>query len=157
DLGGVQEALAQFVSRAGEKLRGQGLMAGHMTIFLQTNPFSKARRYYGNSAGGALTYPTDYTPDLLAAAGRLLERIYRPGHAYKKCGVMLTDLAPRHPGKAGLFDGRDREREARLMAAVDAVNAEFGAGALRFARVTARPRWTMKAEKRSGRYTTAWA
>jgi DNA polymerase V len=85
------------------------------------------------------------------------KKIYRPGHAYKKCGVMLTDLAPRRPGKASLFDARDREREVRLMAAVDAVNAEFGSGALRFARVTARPRWAMKAEKRSGRYTTAWA
>jgi DNA polymerase V len=157
DLDGVREALAHFVARAAEKLRGQGLAAGRLGVFLHTNPFSATQRYYGNSASMTLPYPTDYTPELLGCACRLLGRIYRPGHPYKKCGVLLTDLSPSRPGRADLFDTRDRDRERRLMQALDAVNAAHGAGTLRFAAAGVAPRSAGKAERRSGRYTTAWA
>jgi DNA polymerase V len=89
---------------------------------------------------------------------RLLQRIYRPGHRYKKCGVMLTALALATTARADLFDDRDREKERRLMQAVDAVNARFGRGAVFFAGAAAPkagvPRWTTKAAMRSPRYTT---
>jgi DNA polymerase V len=60
-----------------------------------------------------LPYPTDFTPDLVGAATQLLERLYRPGFQYQKCGVMLLDLSPVHQQAADLFDTRDRAREAR--------------------------------------------
>ena len=89
----VREALAHFVTRAAEKLRREGLAAGHLGVFLHTNPFGGGR-YYGNSAGVKLPARSDYTPELLDHALRALTRVFRPGFAYKKCGVMLTDLGP---------------------------------------------------------------
>lgn len=44
----VKEALSRYVMRAGEKLRRQGLMARHLSVFLRTNPFSKVHPYYGS-------------------------------------------------------------------------------------------------------------
>ena len=109
-----------------------------MSIFLHTNPF-KGGRYYGNSVGVRPPSPSDFTPELLHLAGRCLDRVFRPGFTYQKCGVMLTALAPATTAKGDLFDDRNRTKERRLMAAVDAVNARFGAGALVFAQATPPP------------------
>ncbi|MDC8451093.1 MAG: hypothetical protein LV473_22495 [Nitrospira sp.] len=38
-------------------------------------------------------------------------KIYQPGHAYQKYGVMLTDLIPAGSHCHDLFDDRDRQRE----------------------------------------------
>ena len=54
-----------------------------------------------------LGYQTDYTPDLIHAAVHLLERIYRLGFHYQKCGVMLMDLSPAAYHQRDLFDTRD--------------------------------------------------
>lgn len=102
------------------------------------------------------------TPELLALAGRYLDRVFRAGFAYQKRGVVLTPLAPSTTAKGDLFDTRDRERERWLMAAVDAVNARFGAGAVRFAGAVPDPKlpapvWRPRAAMTSPHFTTAWA
>ncbi len=123
----IKEALLQFVGRAGEKLRRQRLMTSHLMVFVITNRFSTTRPFYGQSATLRLAYPTDYTPDLIRAAVQLLERIYRPGFHYQKCGVMLMDLSPAAYHQQYLFDTRDHARQAQLMRALDSLNADYGA------------------------------
>jgi DNA polymerase V len=153
----IQEALTAFVGRAAEKLRRQRLMAAHLMVFLMTNPFATARPFYGNSAGTRLTYPTDYTPDLIRAAVALFERLYRPGFHYQKCGVMLTDLSPAAYYPRDLFDTRDHTRQARLMHALDAMNADHGARTVHVGSLGGRrPAWAMRQAFRSPRYTTRW-
>jgi DNA polymerase V len=88
-------------------------------VFVTTNQFSTSRPFYANSATVTLPYPTDFTPDLVEAAVQLLEKLYRPGFHYQKCGVMLLDLSPVTHVQADLFDPRDRAREARLVRALD--------------------------------------
>ena len=75
-----------------------------------SRPTGSRRRqpFYANSATVRLPYPTDFTPDLVEAAVQLLERLYRPGFHYQKCGVMLLDLSPATQAQADLFDTRDR-------------------------------------------------
>ena len=94
----IKEALVQFVGRAGEKLRRQQLMAAQVLVFVTTNRFSATQPFYANSATVKLPYPTDFTPDLVEAAVQLLDRLYRPGFHYQKCGVMLLDLSPGDTG-----------------------------------------------------------
>ncbi|MDF0675980.1 MAG: hypothetical protein P0120_16855 [Nitrospira sp.] len=53
--------------------------------------------------------------DLIDAVTTISEKIFRPGHAYQKCGVMLTDLVPAVRERHDLFDERDRQRQSRLM------------------------------------------
>jgi DNA polymerase V len=153
----IKEALVSFVGRAGEKLRRQGLMAGQVLVFVTTNRFSARQPFYANSATVRLLYPTDFTPDLIEAAVQLLERLYRPGFHYQKCGVMLLDLSPVTQGQADLFDTRDRAREAWLMRALDSLNTEYGARTVRVGNVGGkRPVWAMRQAFRSPRYTTNW-
>jgi DNA polymerase V len=153
----IKEALVQFVGRAAEKLRRQQLMAGQVMVFVTTNRFSASRPFYANSATVKLPYPTDFTPDLVEAAAHLIERLYRPGFHYQKCGVMLLDLSPVTRVQADLFDTRDRAREAWLMRALDSLNTDYGARTVRVGNVGGkRPAWAMRQAFRSPRYTTNW-
>jgi DNA polymerase V len=153
----VKDALVSFVGRAGEKLRRQQLMAGQVMVFVTTNRFSASRPFYANSATVRLPYPTDFTPDLIEAAMQLLERLYRPGFHYQKCGVMLLDLSPVTQVQADLFDARDRAREAWLMQALDSLNTDYGARTVRVGNVGGKqPAWAMRQGFRSPRYTTCW-
>lgn len=153
----IRQALLQFVGRAGEKLRRQNLQALRLTVFLMTSPFAKDRPFYSNSMTRKLLFPSDYTPDLIDAAVTILEKIYRPGYVYQKCGVMLTDLVPAMRERHDLFDERDRQRQSRLMKAVDAINADHGTRMIHFGDLGGiRPQWAMRAGFRSPRYTTRW-
>jgi len=157
DREAIRQALLQFVGRAGEKLRRQNLQANRLTVFLMTSPFAENRPFYSNSMTKKLLFPTDYTPDLIDAAATILEKIYRPGYVYQKCGVMLTDLVPAASERHDLFDERDRQRQARLMKALDAINSDHGSRTIRFGDLGGtRPQWTMRAGFRSPRYTTRW-
>jgi DNA polymerase V len=132
-------------------------MTSHLMVFVMTNRFSTTRPFYGQSATMRLPYPTDYTPDLIRAAVQLLQRIYRPGFHYQKCGVMLMDLSPATYHRRDLFDTRDQVRQARLMRALDRLNADHGARTVHFGNLGgSRPAWAMRQEFRSPRYTTQW-
>jgi len=43
----MREAVAAYASRAGEKLRAEGLQACHMAVFLQTNPHRPDEAWHG--------------------------------------------------------------------------------------------------------------
>jgi DNA polymerase V len=153
----IKEALVQFVGRAGEKLRRQQLMAAQVMVFVTTNRFSATRPFYANSATVRLPYPTDFTPDLVEAAARLLETLYRPGFHYQKCGVMLLDLSPVTHVQADLFDTRDSARQTWLMRALDALNADYGMRTVHVGNIGgSRLAWAMRQAFRSPCYTTNW-
>ena len=156
-LGSIREALSLFVGRAGEKLRGQNLMAKRLAVFIMTSPFASDRPFYSKSMASRMSFPTDYTPALINSAMSLLDKMYRPGLAFHKCGVMLLDLIPATRERHDLFDSRDQHRQARLMKAVDLINAGHGARTVHFGDIgVGRPEWSMRAAFRSPRYTTRW-
>jgi DNA polymerase V len=133
-------------------------MTTHLMVFVMTNRFSTMRPFYGQSAIMRLPYPTDYTPDLTRAAVQLLERIYRPGFHYQKCGVILMDLSPAAYHRRDLFDARDQAPQAaRLMRALDRLNADHGARTVHFGSFGgSRPTWAMRQQFCSPRYTANW-
>ena len=84
----------------------------------------------------------------------MLRPLWRDGYRYFEVGVLLDDLRDAAAEPRGLFPTRDPARSARLMAALDAVNARFGRGTLRpLSTGLARPRGTRHA-RLSPRYTT---
>ncbi len=154
-LAEMREAVAAYTARAGEKLRRERLAVTVLTVFLTTNPF-KDEPQYSNAATVTLPVATDATPELLRQALRSIERIYREGYRYNKAGVMLTALVPASQVQGDLFDDRDRERSSRLMRLLDRINAEMGAGTLRYAAEGYVKRWRTRFERRSPAYTTNW-
>jgi len=166
----LEEAVATHVARAAEKLRAEGWVAAALQVTLFPGPSASAAHGAESAVGCAavLDPPTQATPELLRAAMRAVDRLYRPGLAYYKAGVLMTHLAPDTPPQGHLFHTPD-PRAAELLAAADAVNARFRRGrsepAVFFARQgTRRPdlqtetghAWAMRRAQRSPAYTTRW-
>jgi len=153
----LQEAVATYVGRAAEKLRQQGSVSGAVYVFVQTNPFKENERQYNAGLTIPLLNPDDDTRVLIQAALRGLKIIYRTGFRYKKAGIMLTLLSDKATQQVALFNELGGgPRSARLMAAMDAVNREFGRNTLRAAVSGISNTWVMRAGSRSPCYTTRW-
>jgi len=148
----LTEAVAAFADRASEKLRQGDLVAGHLTVFIRTSDFKPGPRY-SNLASMTIERTSDSLA-LVSLASRAAARLWRDGYAYAKAGVMLTDLSPRQQAPADLFPSREPSKVAKLMEAIDRVNAVHGRGALRPALVGFRDKWKPRQGNLSNRFTT---
>ena len=157
----LEEALANHVARAGEKIRRFGLLATRMEVFLRTNRFRKDERQYSPGIGITLERPTHSTAELMTSARFLLHRIYRPGYRYKKTGVYLTNLVSEDEYQPGLFD-RPRNAGIDVDRIVDEINRRLGDPKnpviTRASQGTDRSGkgWKMRSERHSPHYTTDW-
>ncbi len=127
----MQRAVATYASRAAEKARRHGLVAARLQVFMTTRHFG-AGPHRDAALTCTLPYPASDTIALAGAARELAARMWKPGYSYKKAGVVLLDLRPDRPEQAHLFHAPDPRRRA-LMAALDSVNARYGAGTLAIA------------------------
>ena len=159
ELEPLAEAVSEFATRAAEKLRAQGSLAGQVLVFAHTSPFRPGPRF-SRSAVVPLRRPTADTRALVNAAAAGMRRIYEPGYDMSKAGVMLLDLLPasvlQHELVLEPEEGRD---QSRLMTAMDAINGRYGKGTVHVGATGIadhRRGWGMKQERRTPRYTTRW-
>ena len=159
----LEEALANHVARASEKIRRYGLLATRMEVFLRTNRFRKDDPQYSPRIGITLDRPSNATGELMNTARELLHRIYRPGYRYKKTGVQLASLVSEEECQPELFD----QPKARIDIdrIVDEINRRMGDPRnpviIRASQGTERSGqgktgWKMKSERHSPHYTTDW-
>lgn len=149
----LKEATANYVSRAGEKLRQHGLAAGVMTVYVTTSRFIE-NRYY-NSDTIELDVATNDTTELLRVALDCVERLHRTGFKFKKSGVIFNSLVPEKQIQGNLFDNTDRKKSRRLMRAIDTINTRLNSP-IRWAAEGLKQPWKTKFNRRSLRYTTSW-
>jgi DNA polymerase V len=155
DLAGLEEAVATYIGRAAEKLRRQNSLAGAVQVYIRTNPFKAEHPQYQRGLTVPLPDPTDDTRLLARAALAGLRRLFKPGYAYQKAGVMLLDLSDAQHAQGALF-AADRGNPA-LMRVMDRVNGLWGRGTLRLAAEGVDPHWRMRRGMMSPCYTTRWS
>jgi DNA polymerase V len=158
EYGELAEALAEFGSRAAEKLRAQQSVAGHISVFIRTNPFNPNEPQYQRSAGRTLPAATQDTRVIVGEAHRLLRQLFSSGYRYQKCGIQLSHLQPAAmPGQIDLFDTEvfGSGGSEKLMQAVDRINRRYPK-AISLAATGFNQTWKPKAERISKRYTTNW-
>jgi DNA polymerase V len=159
DRAELGEAVAEYVARAGVKLRREGLVAGALTVWIETGRHDASAEHTVWSASRALEAATADTRALTRAAVASLWPLVRPGLRYRKAGVLLGELSCASEAQSGLYDARDHARDARVQAAVDDVNTRWGRGTLRLGAAgltQAWQAWRARAEHCSPRYTTCW-
>lgn len=149
----LKEAIANYASRAGEKLRQQQLAAGLMTVFITTSRFIENKYFNSNT----IEFPvaTNDTRELILRASQCIDRLYRKSCVFKKCGVILNGLVSEKEIQANLFDGADRKKSRVLMQAIDAVNTRLNCP-LRWAAEGLNQPWQVKFNRLSKHYTTCW-
>lgn len=155
----VAEALAEYCSRAAEKLRRQRSVTGCVTVFIRTNPFNPQEPQYQRSASLKFAAATQDTRALVATVKRLLKELFKPGYNYHKCGVQLSHIQPESlPGQIELFDICDinsPKENRELMKTVDQINRRFPK-TISIAATGFDQSWKPKTERISQRYTTDW-
>lgn len=155
DYGEMRQAICSYAARAAEKLRGEHQYCRHISVFVKTSPFATNEPYYGNGASTKLMTPTQDSRDIINAAVRCLDGIWRDGFRFMKAGVMLGDFFSHGVAQLNLFDdAAPRRNSAELMRVLDHLNAKDGRGTLYFAGQGIQQQWGMKREMLSPRYTT---
>lgn len=156
-VAGLSEAVSTYVARASEKLRLQASVAAAVHVFVLTNRFKDNEPQYSAGRLVPLPEPSDDTLVLTQYALMGLKAIFKPGYRYKKAGIMLTLLSDKSARQGSLFDDPEAQaRSARRMAALDAINRQFGRDTLRSGASGTARRWGTRSENRSPRYTTRW-
>jgi len=157
----LEEALANHVARASEKVRRFGLLATRMEVFVQTNRFKKEEPQYSRGIAITLDRPTSSSAELMTIARGLLRQIYRPGYRYKKTGVQLVNLVAEDEYQPSLFD-QPKAGSIDVDKIVDEINRRLGDPKnpviTRASQGTERSgkSWKMKSERHSPHYTTDW-
>lgn len=154
----VEQAVATYAARLGEKLRREHLGTDHVTVFLHTSEHDRTAPQRSAAVTVDLPEATSDTVLLTKAARWGARRIWRDGYAYSKAGLITDDLAPLARGQRALpgIGQFDRQHSASLMSALDACNTRWGRGTIVLAAAGfAKTRsWSTKFEMRSPRYTT---
>lgn len=137
--------VANYAARCAAKLRKQKSSCGTLMVFVQANYFREDLPYYSNSACYYFSTPTFTTTELVEAALKVLESIFRPGIHYKRAGVMVSDISSGEVIQPDLFD-YDSQRSMKyrsISEAMDEINRRLGADTL----MLASQQYTQKDEK----------
>jgi DNA polymerase V len=157
DLPALQEAVSSYIAKAAEKLRGQHSVAGAVQVYIRTSPFNPKEPQYQKSVTVPLSEPTADTRELTRRALGVLNSIYRPGFAYQKAGVMLSELQPKHVLQGSLFtDQVAGVRSGTLMRTLDSINQKYGRGAVQLLAEGTDKTWRMRRGNLSPVCTTSW-
>jgi DNA polymerase-4 len=120
----LRAMLAYLLDRAASELRRQRLLARVVQVRLRHVDGVTGER------ARTLPEPTDRTDALTAVARDLLDDLALRRVLARLVGVTLTGLAPPRPAQGALFGDGGETARRRLFAAVDAVRARHGFGAL---------------------------
>ena len=155
DVNVLKDAMTTFVANACTKLRAQNSHASVIQVFLQTNRFRRDQPQYMPSLSVPLPQPTNDSLVVNRWADYLVGRMFKPDYAYKKAGIMLSEITPITYLQSDWLEPV-QSPSANLMTAVDALNKRFGRGFVKISTQGAFSQWQMRQERKSPNYTTDW-
>ncbi len=156
ELDELRAAVATFVERAGEKVRGQDLCASAMTTFVERNRFDPTAPRCDGAYTINFPVPTNLNSEFMGAADHSIRLLWEKGGRWKKAGVLMLGLVDAGAQQTSFLDPVDRKREGALMRTMDAINRKHGRAVLRSGTTGLSRQWRPLAERCSPRYTTQW-
>lgn len=153
----IEQALCTYAARAAKKLRAQKQQAKTITLFIRTSAFQDQQHPYQRSLSKHFVIPTNDTRDMMAQIKQLIPRLWQPGYAYAKAGVMLSDFYDEGTYQLDLWTPENlRPQSKALMQVIDKIN-QTGLGHIQFAAQGIERSWHMQRNKQSPAYTTRWS
>lgn len=139
DIQELSARVSDFAAKCAEKLRQDGTAAYCINTFLYTNRFREDKPQDFPDATIRLDMPASSTQEVVSAALKALNLIWKPGFEYKKAGVVVFDIVNRDERQLTLFetDSAKKEKQDVLSQVMDNVNVSSGQNVLRVA--TQRP------------------
>jgi DNA polymerase V len=150
----IAEAMANYAAACAAKLRAEKTCCRRLRVFIQTNPHKTEEAQYLRSVDIELQRASNHSGEIIRAALRGLDLIFKPDYLYMKCGVTVNDLVPESAVQASCFDLADRTKNGRVMETVDKINRRIGKEVVRSAVQGFERSYRLKAEYLSPCYTT---
>lgn len=151
----LQQAMASYASRACEKLRMQQGLTQNIWVYLES--FDRQVGYFNRQAVKALPHLSNDTRQISRVGQQAIAELYQPGLRYKKCGIGLLDVRTQTYEQVDLFNPQQTERSRSLMTVMDNINHRYGKQTVQLAGAGIEPKWSMRREYMSPRYTTRWS
>lgn len=149
----LKERVVTFASICSEKLRKQNSCCNAVILYLRKDPFNSNGEKYSFYRMQMLPFPSNTSFSISQIAISLLKDLYQDGTAYKKAGVIVTEIVPSSQRQFKLFD-EENPKYQKLMEVVDRFHAKTGERKLRLASQDLKRTWKMKQNHLSKRYTT---
>lgn len=146
------ESVANYATRAAEKLRRQNGLTQRIYVMAQTSRFKTP--YYGNSLSTGLLYPTNDSRHIAKVATDLCRKIYKPGFGFARAGVGLLDLTHETNHQGDLFTPGQSDSSKSMMKVMDSINRRYGKGNVFLASQGIKQHWAMSRQMKSPGYTT---
>ena len=156
-LDAMQEVMSIYAQRGASRLMGDGLWATLLTVTAGTSRFAAGEASFP-SVTLKLPRPTQDPILLTRLASAAMRDIMRPGASYVRGGVVLSGLQP-DPGQEAFGIFEDEVSEKHVGDVLGAVKAKFGDKAIGLGSggLAVEPKWSMKREYSSPKFTTEWA
>ena len=148
--------VSMFCAMACEKLRKQDSHCYQALVFIMTNPHKEESPRHFESTLVTFQVATSSTLEINRAVLQALQRIFKPSFAYKKAGVILSEIVPDSAVQGSLFDQLDRAKHQRLMKVVDKINKKNGYSSVAVATQSLEG-IKMNRQHLSPQYTTKWS
>lgn len=128
DIHDLRTHISNYAARCAEKLRKQQSVAQTVCVFVDTNHFREDLPQYWNMGEERLLTPSNNTQQIVQAATRCTERIFRQGFHYKRAGVIVMGVIPDTGIQTNFIDynAERHEKMKKLDEALDRLNREYG-------------------------------
>ena len=132
DFKTIRSAISSHASRASEKLRAQNSFVNSIGVYLSTNRFRSDLPQYRRYVNVSLPIALNDTSGIIQACLEGLDKIFKKGFDYKKCGIVLTDLVHENEVQESIFYER-RLNDEKISKSIDLINKTFGPDTIRYA------------------------
>ncbi len=153
----IESALANMVSQAAFQLRRQKGLAKHAGLLIETNRHKPGYQRIWRDVQFAS--PTDDTGAIIAALYQAFSAAHQAGLQYHRLNVFLYDLTHTDTVQTDLFGAVDLAKQSQAskrLKAVDALNARYGRGRVRYASELLDTSWQPVKAMQSPRYISRW-
>ena len=154
EISKLKEVISSYANTCAKKLREEKSCCASIIVFINTNPFKLVTKQYNAYRKIQLDTPTNDSMEIVKAAIRGVEIIFRSDYIYKKAGVIVGEIVPEDQVQLSLFDKLDRNKRTSINKVVDNLNAVMGRDRIKFAVQGSSRKWKINQERLYPCYTT---
>lgn len=153
DKDALSEAMSSYIQNAVKKLRRQNGLTGCVIAFAHSNPFDTKRPFYKSSVSVSFPEPTDSAAQIIKSVLKQIDKVYKEGVEFKKCGVILTCIESKSRYVPDLLADYDLiQRNESLQSVLEQVDAKFSKKLAIGPCLLKDRTWSMSREKLSQNY-----
>ncbi|MBJ8421928.1 DNA polymerase V subunit UmuC, partial [Acinetobacter bereziniae] len=127
DKDALSEAMSSYIQNAVKKLRRQNGLTGCVIAFAHSNPFDTKKPFFKASVSVSFPEPTDSAAQIIKGVLRQIDKVFKEGVEFKKCGVILTCIESKSRYVPDLLADYDAiQRNESLQSVLEQVDERFG-------------------------------